>query len=202
MIAMAIMALIGVAALSLLNTATKSTRSIREGGERLNNVMRAFLFISNDMQQLTARQVRDEYGDKMPSMKSDLQSSTPYIRLTKLGRRNPAQLARSNVEHLIYTIEDKVLLRSSYIYPDGMLESMLSKRAILSDVEDMKISFFDGEQWHDYWPLNEGGEEKEEAVLPIAVKFKLELSDYGVIERLYSISDKVTDSVKVAEERE
>ncbi|WP_444996880.1 type II secretion system minor pseudopilin GspJ [Aliikangiella sp. IMCC44359] len=190
MVAMAILALVGVGALSLLNTATTKTNAMKVSGDRLNNVMRAFLFISNDMQQLTLRQVRDEYGDKIPSMKSDLQASTPYIRLTRLGRRNPALLPRSNLEHLIYTVEDKVLNRTSYAYTDGMAENQGVKRPILEDVEDMKISFYDGEQWYDYWPLSDDPEQEESKLLPIAVKMKLELTDYGVIERLYSVSDR------------
>ncbi|MET1256727.1 type II secretion system minor pseudopilin GspJ [Aliikangiella maris] len=193
MVAMAILALVGVGALSLLNTATTKTDAIKRGGDRLNNVMRAFLFISNDMRQLTVRQVRDEYGDKLPSMKSDLQSSTPYFRLTRLGRRNPAQLPRSNLEHLVYSVEDKQLYRTTYAHPDGMAENTGIKRPILDDIEDMKIAFYDGDQWFDYWPLTDDPEQQARQMLPIAVKVKLELTDYGIIERLYSISDKVIE---------
>lgn len=190
LVAMAIMALIGAGALSILNSATKTSDKIRVSGNRLNEVQRAFLFISTDMQQLTVRQVRDEYGEKLPSMKSDLQSSTPFIRVTRLGRRNPAQLVRSNLEHLVYTLEDKVLIRTSYMYSDGMAENRGLKRPILTDVESMKISFFDGKSWHAYWPLTDEVEGEGPTLLPVAVKMSLELTDYGVIDRLFAISDK------------
>ncbi len=193
MVAMAIMALIGVGALRVLDQATVSSDKIKQSGDRLNNVQRAFLFISNDMQQLTTRRVRDEFGDPLPSMKSDLQASTPYIRLTRLGRRNPAQLPRSNLEHLFYTIEDKVLYRTSYPHADGMAESSGLKRPVLKDVENMKISFFDGLDWSDYWPLSDDPQDPNSRLLPVAVKLKLELSDYGEIERLYAVSDKISD---------
>ena len=189
MVAMAIMALIGVGALSLLNAATTTGDKIKTDGDRLNDVQRAFLFISNDMQQLTQRQVRDEFGDSLPSLKSDLQASAPYIRFTRLGRRNPAQLPRSNLEHLIYSVEDKVLVRKSYTYADGMPEDFALVRPILEDVEDMKITFFDGQEWQDYWPMTEVKEEAGFKQLPNAVKMQLELTDYGVIERLYVISE-------------
>ena len=194
MVAMAIMALISVGALAVLNKATNSNDYIKRTGDRLNNVQRAFMFISRDMQQLTLRQVRDEFGDKQASMKSDLQASTPYIRLTKLGRRNPAQLPRSNLEHLIYTVEDKVLYRTSYTYADGMSADAGLRRPILKAVNDMKIAFYDGEDWHDYWPLTEGNEEDASNTLPVAVKMILELRDYGQIERLYALSDRETKS--------
>ncbi|TQV73924.1 type II secretion system protein GspJ [Aliikangiella marina] len=190
MVAMAIMALIGVGALTLLNAATNSGNKIKTEGNRLNDVQRAFLFISNDMQQVTTRQVRDEFGDKLPSIKSDLQASTPFIRLTRLGRRNPAQLPRSNLEHLMYTVEDKTLIRSSYQYADGMSENYALKRPILKNVEDMKIKFYDGEEWQDYWPLTEDPEDNQFDALPLAIRMQLELTDYGVLERIYVVSDR------------
>ncbi len=191
LVAMAIMAVISVGALSILNKATESKSNIKNNGDRLNNVQRAFLFLSNDIQQITTRIVRDEFGDPVASLSSDTQSSSPYIRLTRLGRRNPAQLPRSNLEHLIYTVEDKTLIRTSYSFSDGMSADLALKRPILENVENMSIEFFDGEQWHEYWPLVEGNEEQATQLLPVGVKLKLELTDYGVIERLYAISDKV-----------
>ncbi|TQV85500.1 type II secretion system minor pseudopilin GspJ [Aliikangiella coralliicola] len=194
LVAMAIMALISVGALTILNRATESKRNITENGDRLNSVQRAFLFLSNDIQQITTRTVRDEFGDPLASMKSDLQSSTPYVRLTRLGRRNPAQLPRSNLEHLIYTVEDKVLIRTSFSYADGVPVDLALKRPLLDKVETMSLSFYDGEEWHDYWPLSEDGGEKADQTLPVAVKLNLELTDYGEIERLYAISDKASKS--------
>lgn len=191
LVAMAILALIGVGALSLLNAATQTSDQIRDEGTRLNNVQRTFLFISNDMQQLTTRAVRDEYGDNLPSIKSDQQASAPYVRFTRLGRRNPAKLLRSNLEHLAYSVEDNQLIRTSYTYADGMSESLGQKRPILDDVTDMKVEFFDGEEWTDYWPLVQSPEEPGYMRLPVAVRLQLELVDYGILERLYAISDKI-----------
>ena len=193
LVAMAIMALIGVGALQVLDAATRTSDKIKFDGDRLNNVQRAFLMISDDMLQITTRLIRDEFGDRQPSMKSDLQASAPYISLTKLGRRNPAQLPRSNLERLVYTIEDKMLYRISYAYADGMAEDQGLKRPLLEQVENMKVTFYDGESWHEYWPLEETGEVSDLMKLPVAVKLELELTDYGVIERLYSISDRKSE---------
>ncbi len=190
MVAMAIMALISIGAISILNKATESNDRIKINGDRLNSLQRAFLTISNDIQQLTNRVARDEFGDPLPSMKSDQQSSAPYVRFTRLGRRNPALLPRSNLEHLAYLLEDKVLYRQSYNYVDGMIEEHSLKRPLIDKVESFSLQFFDGEQWHDFWPINEGDEKFEPGLLPIAVKLNIELSDQGSLERLYAISDK------------
>nr|WP_246722893.1 type II secretion system minor pseudopilin GspJ [Aliikangiella sp. G2MR2-5] len=194
LVAMAIMAVIGVGALSILNTATTTSNKIKVDGKRLNDVQRAFLLISQDMQQLTSRLVRDEFGDRLPAMKSDLQSSAPYLRVTRLGRRNPALLPRSNLEHLIYTIEGKQLYRISYPYVDGMVAENALKRPLLENVEAMKVQFYDGEEWYDYWPIDEGSEDANPQALPVGVKFELELTDYGKLERVFALSDRIEKS--------
>ncbi|MGX5175102.1 type II secretion system minor pseudopilin GspJ [Aliikangiella sp. IMCC44653] len=192
LVAMAIMAVISVGALTILNKATQAKSNIKSNGDRLNNVQRAFLFLSNDIQQITKRPIRDEYGDKQPSMKTELEASEPYFQLTRLGRRNPAKLARSNLEHLRYSVVDNVLVRTSFSFTDGMSEDFALKRPILDGVEEMSVNFYDGEQWHESWPLLVSDPEAPVQVLPVAIKFKLKLSDYGELERLFAISDRVT----------
>ena len=190
MVATAIFALIGVGALSVLDTATKTSDNIKKDGDRLNQVQRTFLFLASDLQQLSSRMARDEFGDRVPSIKSDQQSAVPMVRFTRLGRRNPAQLPRSNLEHLVYSVEDKVLYRTSYTYVDGMVEDDGLKREMLDAVEDMKLKFFDGENWEDYWPIGDAAKPEDAQRLPVAVKISLRFTDYGIIERLFFLSDK------------
>jgi general secretion pathway protein J len=194
-IAMAIMAIVSVTTIKLLDEASLSKDTIEKSSKRLNQLQRGFLLISQDMQQLVSRSYRDEFGDKQLSMSTDLQSSTPIFRFTRLGRRNPAQLPRSNLEHLNYLVEDKVLYRVSFTYTDGMTEEQGLKRPLLDNVEDMKIEFYDGQDWHETWPVQDSITATNTAKeLPIAVKFKLEFSDYGIIERLYAISDPINNN--------
>ena len=190
LVAVAIMSLIGLASIKAFDMASASNQHIEETSQRLNQLQRAFLFISNDIQQLAERKVRDEYGDVIPTIKSDLQSSKPYMELTRLGRRNPAQLPRSNLEHLKYSLEDKILYRISYTYADGMQEEAGLKRPILNQVEKMEIQFYDGEEWHDYWPLSDDPNSELAQQKPVAIKFGVETSHYGLLERWYVLRDK------------
>lgn len=184
LVATAIMALIGIGAIKVFNTASETSNQFKQKTQRLNEVQRAFMLISDDIQQITTRRVRDEFGDEKPMMKSEASSSIPYFHLTRLGRRNPAQLARSNLEHLVYSLEDKTLFRNSYTYADGMAKETVLKRSILKSVEEMNISFYDGKEWLDYWPpINQTDD------LPRGVKLTLQLEDFGELQRLYAIAD-------------
>lgn len=192
-IAMAISALIGVAAMTLLDDATIAHKNMQEQGNRYNQIERAWLFISNDIQQLAPRQFRDEFGDKKNNLFSDDQNGTTHLSFTRLGRRNPAGLARSNLEKLSYLVEEEKLKRISYAYPDGMNLEQGLNRTLLDDVENLDVNFFDGEEWNDFWPVDtsiqtQQGNNKND--LPVAIKISLQLKDIGLVERLYVVSDK------------
>ena len=192
-IAMGIAALIGVGAMKILDSATKTHKSIKQQGTRYNEIERALLFLSNDLQQLAPRQFRDEFGDKKDNLLSDDSTGKTQLSFTRLGRRNPAGLARSNLEKLTYLLEENDLQRISYHYPDGMTVDQGLIRNLLGNVDSFKVSFFDGEEWNDFWPKDSGlneNEQKPNERLPVAIKIQLELLDLGMIERLFVISDR------------
>ncbi len=198
LIAMAIASVIGVAAFTLLDRATLAKTSIENTGNRYNSIERAWLFISDDMQQLAPRKFRDEFGDKQENLSSDDGLGSPHLNLTRMGRRNPAGLKRSNLERLTYFVKDKILRRVSFSFPDGMILDQGLNRPLLENVESIKFDFYDGENWNDYWPVSitEGNslegvnsDSSTIKVLPVAVRVTLELSDLGIVNRLFVLSD-------------
>jgi type II secretion system protein J len=62
------------------------------------------------------------------------------------------------------------------------------KRPMLEGVISLSVNFYDGEEWHDFWPVDDGTESTENQ-LPVALKLGLELRDLGMIERLFVLSD-------------
>lgn len=193
LVAMSIAALIGVGAMKVLDSATISHKNIKEKGSRYNEIERALLFLSSDLQQLAPRQFRDEFGDLKDNLTSDDSIGKTHLSFTRLGRRNPARLPRSNLEKLTYALDEKTLQRISYLYPDGMNADQGLARNVLENVDSFKVDFFDGEQWNDFWPVNDSSESESSnpnGTLPVAIKVSIELSDLGLIERLFVISDQ------------
>jgi len=190
-IAMAIAALIGIGAMSLLDSATLGHKKIQGQGERYNQIERTLLFLSSDIQQLAPRKFRDEFGDKKDNLTGDDSIGSTQLSFTRLGRRNPAGLPRSNLEKLTYLVEDESLKRVSYAYPDGMSLEQGASREMLDQVSSFSVEFFDGEEWTDFWPVDDGnlGQQTDANPLPVALKVKLQLNDLGLVERLYVISD-------------
>jgi general secretion pathway protein J len=207
LIAMAIAAAIGVVAFTLLDRATLAKTSIEDTGNRYNSIERAWLFISDDIQQLAPRKFRDEFGDKKENLSSDDGLGSPRLNLTRMGRKNPAGLKRSNLERLTYSVDKKILRRISYSFPDGMNLEQGLNRPLLEKVESIKFDFYDGVEWNDYWPVSGGGDDFSTDIsstdngsqrtsasssigkLPVAVRVTLELTDIGLVNRLFVISD-------------
>ncbi|MGB0495015.1 MAG: type II secretion system minor pseudopilin GspJ [Kangiellaceae bacterium] len=201
LIAMAIAAVIGVGAFTLLDRASIAKTSIENNGNRYNSIERAWLFISDDIQQLAPRKFRDEFGDKKDNLSSEAGSDSAILNLTRMGRRNPAGLKRSNLERLSYFVEENTLRRVSYSFPDGMIAEQGLNRPLLENVISIKFDFFDGESWIDFWPVNQTGdfqqlngsnsEQQANAIrsLPVAVRVTLDLTDIGKVNRLFVISD-------------
>ena len=195
LIALAIASVIGVTALVVLDRSTLAHQSIKTTGERFNQIERAFLFLSGDLQQLAPRRFRDEFGDIKDNLTSFDSGGTTALSFTRLGRRNPAGLPRSNLEKLIYLVEEGWLKRISFAHPDGMNIEAGNKRDLLEGVESLKVEFYDGEEWNDFWPVEqqEIGNLNQPSPIPVAIKIILQLDDLGIVERLYPISDPMED---------
>ena len=203
LIAMAIAAVIGVGAFTLLDRATIAKANIESNGSRYNSIERAWLFISDDIQQLAPRKFRDEFGDKKENLSSDDGVGSARLNLTRMGRRNPAGLKRSNLERLSYFVDEKILRRISFSFPDGMIAEHGLNRPLLENVESIKFDFYNGESWNDYWPVNDGSslleninsdEDSDSSsagvrLLPVAVRVTLDLTDIGKVNRLFVLSD-------------
>ncbi|MCF6193205.1 MAG: type II secretion system minor pseudopilin GspJ [Kangiellaceae bacterium] len=189
LVAMAIASLIGVGAMVLLDRATVAHQNIQQKGDRYNAIERTMLFISNDIQQIAPRKFRDEFGDIKENLTSDDSIGKTHLSFTRLGRRNPARLARSNLEKLTYLVEDEKLKRISYLYPDGMSVEQGLNRTLLDKIDKLSLQFFDGEDWSDFWPVDTAASSKKNT-LPVAIRVTLELQDIGPINRLYVISDR------------
>ena len=196
-VAMAISGVIGISALVLLDKATTASSRIEENGNRFNQIERTLLFLSNDIMQIAPRGFRDEFGDKKSNLKSDDSIGQTYVSFTRLGRRNPAGLPRSNLEKLTYLVENENLNRVSYAYPDGMIAEHGLSRTLLDKVESLSLEFYDGEEWGDIWPVDKGLEsETGSNDLPVAIKISLQLLDIGLVERLFIISDRKEEKDK------
>ncbi len=181
-IAMFIGAFIVVAAYLALDGAQSQQRQVDTVANRLKAIQFAVNSLEQDLEYLSPRPVRDGFGDRVPLLRGKSDDADSYLELTRGQWRNPANLPRSNLQHLRYYLEDGTLMREHWLFVDRADDSEGVRRELLTGVEELEVEFYDGERWLDNW-LAESVLERDTADMPRAVRITLHLDSEGAIIR-------------------
>jgi len=188
-VAMAIVAIIGVMAfVGLSNVATQQTIA-REHAERWQKIQLAMRLIVQDLAQLHPRPTRAELGESyQPSMLAD-PSAQFALEFSRGGWANPAGLTRGTVLRVAYDWEDDKLVRWTWGVMDRTLSTPPVRTELLDGVEDVQVRFLDrAGEWHLDWPPVDVQGPQRLLLRPRAVEFAIELEDYGRVWRLVETS--------------
>ena len=188
LVAMAIFALISAMALGGLNTLLTQQVLAREDMGRLRDLQRTMQLLGNDFAQLHPRVVRDTLGRSTEPYLATYGAGEYAVRLTRGGWRNPAGLPRGTLQRVQYRVEDNELVREYWPVVDAPLGMEPRAQVLITEVEAFEIEYLDNDlTWHGEWPpLEQAG--NPAPVRPKAVRLRLELGDWGEIERLVEIT--------------
>jgi general secretion pathway protein J len=184
LVAMAIVAVIGVMALGGLNEVIRQQTIAQERADRWREIQFAMRIISQDLAQIHPRPMREEFGESwQPSLLYD--PSAQYdIELSRGGWVNPAALPRGTVLRVAYLAEDDMLVRFHWSVMDRTTATPPIRTELLTGVEAIEVQMLDanGEQ-HSIWPpLTMSGLDRLVA-RPRVVEFRINLEDFGWIWR-------------------
>lgn len=189
LVAMAVVAIVGVMALGGLNEVMNQREIAREHAERWREVQLAMRLVVQDLAQIHPRPTRDELGeDYRPSLIAS--PDAPFaLELSRGGWSNPAGFARGTVLRVAYDWEEDTLVRFYWPVMDRTLATAPLRVELLEGVENVEIRFLDRSgEWHLDWPpVGSGGQDRFTA-RPRAIEFALELEDFGRVWRLVETS--------------
>ncbi len=200
LVAVAIFGLLSIAAYTVLDAGMRSRQQTESRLSKLEILQRAIHTIEKDLRMLSLRQVRDEFGDKLPLLKGQSEQAglQGFLEFTRSGWRNPAGLPRSNLQHVIYNFEQNTLTRQHNIFLDQASNSPKVIRTLLKDVTSFNLQFLNQQkQWNNSWSMF--GNKDTQLLLPRAIKLSLELEPFGKIERLMLIGNSKTQKTNVEE---
>ena len=188
LVAMAIFALISAMALGGLSTVLTQQALAREDMLRLRDLQRTVQLLTSDFSQLHPRVVRDTLGRATEPYLVTYGAGEFSVRLTRGGWRNPAGLPRGTLQRVQYRIEDNELLREYWPVMDSPLGMEPRSQTLLTDVEAFELEYLDNElKWNEEWPPLEQADNPSPQ-RPRAVRLRLELGDWGEIERLVELT--------------
>ena len=197
LIAMAITAMVATLAFASLDSTLDSAEALREQGERISEINRAWNLLSRDLSHFVDRPVRNEFGAVVPAMLGG-ERVDQQIAFTRVGWFNTLGRQRSHMQRVRYVLEDTTLYREQFQVLDRTNESEPQRVALLENVNLMEFRFLaesieippneiETENWPETWGLD-GGQGINTA--PEAVEVRLELDDWGEVRWLYELPQR------------
>ncbi len=188
LVALAVFAVIGVAAYTALFSVLDARSATERQSQRLTAVQRSVGALSDDLRQIVDRPVRAlQPAQQAPLLAQPGQAA--LIEFTRGGWPNPADLERSTLARVQWTLDDGRLRRYAQARPDARPDPEPTRRVYLREVASVEFRFLDGEaEWRDQWPPLNTGPGPAAVALPRAVEFTLELEDWGEIRRLIAVA--------------
>ena len=161
--------------------------STEEQAERLDELQRAWYWIAEDFEQVTDRQVRDQFGSKKLAFETN-EVGDSQLEFTRAGWINPAAdllPGRSSLQRVAYNVEDDKLYRYYWYHLDRFDEESKTRRLLISDVDSFSMRFLsDDDKWRDDWPDRNSSNAPG---LPKAVEIVVELPGMGRIARRFLV---------------
>jgi general secretion pathway protein J len=196
LVAMGIFALMAAMAYGGLNVIINERQETDKHAARLAQLQTSFLWLGRDIEQITNRRIRDEYGDSQLAL-SSTEVGRFQLEFTRGGWRNPVGRARSNLQRVAYGVQENKLVRSYWNVLDRAQDSKALETVLLDGVNRMELRFLsvqtsaqqsgqDKQEWVDAWPGNALGEKSSDG-LPQALEVTLETEAEGRITRLFRV---------------
>ena len=184
LVAMTIFSMMSLMAYQGMQSVFTTREQTDAEAKRLQAVQMAFLYLQRDLGFISAREIRDEYGDSQVAFKL-AEEGIYRMELSRDGYRNPAQLPRSSLQRAAYSLVDNTLYRLRWPVMDRAPDSKVIKQTLLDDVEELAIRVLDEKgEWHSQWPLA-----SHTRIFPRAVEVNLSLKDWGKLSRLFMLPE-------------
>ena len=186
LIAIAIFAILSVLAYGGLSSVIESKQQTEDALTRLRQLQLTMTKLQRDIEQVSAREAKDEFGGSLLKLSSG-QDSELLIQFTRNGWRNPAELTRSHLQRVAYKLDEDKLIRMTWPYVDRAQDAQAIETLLIDNISEIKFKFYDSESWSDNWPKQSAFAADEEHDLPRAVEVTIKMGDWGEIVRLFRV---------------
>ncbi|UCC56333.1 MAG: type II secretion system minor pseudopilin GspJ [Gammaproteobacteria bacterium] len=186
LVALSIFSIVAVLAYGGLDNVLEQRVRTEESAERLAAMQRTYLIIQRDIEQLVPRTIRDEFGDNSAAL-----TGSSEFQLTRGGWQNPLQNPRSTLQRVGYVLEDRKLVRHSWLVLDRAQDSEPRQQVLVQDIVNVRVRYLDPENnWQEQWPTSEqlsGDIDLQAMDPPRAVEMLIEHEHYGEIRWLFQL---------------
>lgn len=192
LIAVAIFAMLGVAANSVLSTVMRNDEVTADFAKRLKALQQGFGAIERDLSQMVARTPRLLEGSRDTSVfqtgNNMLDSETQALMFYRLGWLNPdGILPRGTLQSVAYVVQEGRLERWYYPYPEPDSGAEPLKTVIIENVLSVEYAFFVDDKWQ---------KQVDNTHLPKGIAMEVEVEGLGKIQRKFLLPKGAATDVK------
>lgn len=189
-IAIAIFAAMYVFAQYAFTQALDNRALLMEHAAQQESRQRLLLQLSQDIEQLIARPVRDGFGDLEPALMGD----DRHLTFTRLGWSNVLELRqRSQMQRLSYALEEGELIRYHWPYLDQTVDTEPVRTLVAEGVESVRWRYLmrganNKWEWQELWPpLSMENVPPLQQPLPNSIELTLEFAEGETLHRFFRI---------------
>jgi general secretion pathway protein J len=188
LVAVAIFAIVGTLALSGYTELQKQSEYADKRLERTREVQRAVQAITQDLEQIEPRPIREPLGEGLVPAVLATDSVEYALQFTRAGWSNTAGVARPTLERVGYRIDQDGLWRDHWPVLDRTIATEPTRRRLLGGVRSVTFRFMDaGRNWVERWPATEGAAQPDVRMRPAAIEVTIDLEDWGQIRRVLEV---------------
>ncbi len=153
LISMFIFSLLSTATLSVLLSTLRTKELLSKKNEELRQIANLRMLLKSDLGQAIAVAKADEYGrSELSVFEGGISSGNQVLSLSRTGWANPAGIERrSDLQSVKYTFDQGVLTRNISARFNAVASTPVYQQGLLSNVESLKFSFYDGKFWTNTW---------------------------------------------------
>jgi len=188
MVAMALLAMLGLAAALALNSGMRSQRVVSDSIDALQRLQLTQQLMRRDLEQIVVRRGRGEQGDfRAQVLEAHAGAGDDpqgvILDFYKTGRRILSRQSPGAIlEHVRYRFRDGRLMRESSPLLDTPVGTRWHSVTLMEALAGVEVRFFHNGHWVDQWPpvrTTAVGETLME--LPAALELSLETERYGPV---------------------
>jgi general secretion pathway protein J len=194
LVAITIFAIVSILAMSGYNQLVHQREIAATTMERVRNVQRCVMRMSQDLEQLVARPIRDATSaTDIPALVAG-DNGADVLEFTRAGWSNPTGINRSTMQRVRYRFVDNKLYRDYWSTLDRTLNTVPVEVQMLDKVTAITFRYMDSmRQWQTTWPPTAASASNGARAalvprdLPVAVEVTLTLQDWGEIKRVIEV---------------
>ena len=159
------------------NILQSSIESEKVSSLRLNSIKELNLassILRRDIRQIANVSIKDFYGNKINGTFISELGSENLMFTTKVKSFSNEV---SPLKRVQYVIENKNFIRKQYYSSNPYNQDEFTKSIIINDIDNLKLSFLNENNWHQSWPVSPITSKKIPTL--IKIEFRLDNKDYS-----------------------